>query len=44
MYLRVTAEDGETTADYRFLENNIGFGKSVTSGTTSYAALVNGKV
>lgn len=43
MYLRVTAEDGETTADYRFLENNIGFGKSVTSGTTSYAALVNGK-
>lgn len=43
MYLRVTAEDGETIADYRFLENNIGFGKSVTSGTTSYAALVNGK-
>ena len=43
MYLRVTAEDGETIADYRFLENNIGFGKSVTSGTTSYADLVNGK-
>ena len=43
MYLRVTAEDGETIADYRFLENNIGFSKSVTSGTTSYAALVNGK-
>ena len=43
MYLRVTAEDGETIADYRFLENNIGFCKSVTSGTTSYADLVNGK-
>ena len=43
MVLRVTAEDGETTADYRFIENNIGFGKTVTSGTKSYAALVNGK-
>lgn len=43
MYLRVTAEDGETYEDYQFLESNIGFGKTVTAKSGTHTALTDGK-
>ncbi len=42
MYLRVTAEDGVTFADYIFVENNIAFSKEVTVNGNSVSGLVDG--